>query len=93
MVLFHHHNLTDKDTYDAYERRCNRFLKDISTEECCLVYMNDILDDTNDIIQFYHNIIENKINLYMVGLVKGYENKLLHKFQNYIFILITIQIM
>ena len=43
--------------------------------------MNDILDDTNDIIQFYHNIIENKINLYMVGLVKGYEKKLLHKFK------------
>ena len=88
MVLFHHHNLTDKDTYDAYERRCNRFLKDISTEECCLVYMNDILDDTNDIIQFYHNIIENKKFLYMVGLVKGYENKLLHKFKKIIYLFV-----
>ena len=74
--LFNHHNLTNVNIYSAFERRCDRFLNDLDNNECCFVYMNEILDDTDDIVKFYENTIEGNDKLRVIGLIKGDSNQL-----------------
>ena len=80
--FFNHHNLTDENTYNALKRRCKRFLNVLDNEECCFVYMNEILDDTDDIVEFYKNTIEDKEKINCIGLIKGDNNKLIYSYKN-----------
>lgn len=79
--FFNHHNLQDEKIYEAFIRRCDRFLNDFENNECCLVYTNGKQDNTDEIIEFYKNNLEEKENIHMLAIVKGDEKNIFNRYK------------
>ena len=85
--IFYHHNLLNKNDYDAFLRRCNRFMdifKNNNTEKTYLIYFNRYCYSINEILDFC-NFIKNKKNIFFIAfLIKKINNnkKILYEKDN-----------
>jgi len=74
--LFNHHNLIDNnDIYEAFKRRCKRFLDLINNNKrVCFVYVNSYTDNIDELIEFSNQFSNNK-NIYTIGIFANNSTK------------------
>jgi len=57
--IFRHHNLLDENTYQAFQRRCERLLNAIDNkEQIVFFHVNPYVDDNQDVFEFADSLHE-----------------------------------
>jgi hypothetical protein len=57
--IFRHHNLLDENTYQAFQRRCERFMNAIDNkEQIVFFHVNPYVDDNRDVFEFADSLHE-----------------------------------
>jgi len=67
--LHNHHDLRNGSHFDIIQRRCNRFLNQMS-QKTCLVYFNCYTKGYNDIIKFAENV-QKYDQVFVLGILEN----------------------
>lgn len=67
--LHNHHDLRNDSHFDIIQRRCNRFISQMS-QKTCLVYFNCYTKGYNDIIKFAENI-QKYDQVFVLGILEN----------------------